>query len=89
MLRRRRVSFLLRERLQFAGSHLLSSLLAFNVGVEVGQLMFIGAVLAAGLVLSRWRPLEFRSLAARPAMAYAIGSLAAFWFIDRLAGFWG
>lgn len=31
-------SFLLRERLQFAGDHLLASLLAFNVGVEVGQL---------------------------------------------------
>ncbi len=31
-------SFLLRERLQFAGDHLISSLLAFNVGVEIGQL---------------------------------------------------
>ena len=31
-------SFLLRERLQFAGEHLLTSLLAFNVGVEIGQL---------------------------------------------------
>ena len=31
-------SFLLRERLQFAGDHLLASLLAFNVGVEFGQL---------------------------------------------------
>lgn len=31
-------SFLLRERLQFAGEHLLASLLAFNVGVEIGQL---------------------------------------------------
>ena len=31
-------SFLLRERLQFAGDHLLTSLLAFNVGVEIGQL---------------------------------------------------
>ncbi len=29
-------SFLLRERLQFAGDHLLASLLAFNVGVEIG-----------------------------------------------------
>ncbi len=34
-------SFLLRERLQFAGSHLLSSLLAFNVGVELGQLLVL------------------------------------------------
>jgi hypothetical protein len=31
-------SFLLRERLQFAGAHLVTSLLAFNVGVEIGQL---------------------------------------------------
>jgi len=31
-------SFLLRQRLQFAGEHLLTSLLAFNVGVEIGQL---------------------------------------------------
>jgi hypothetical protein len=32
-------SFVLSERLQFAGSHLLASLLAFNVGVELGQLL--------------------------------------------------
>jgi hypothetical protein len=31
-------SFALRETLQFAGQHLISSLLAFNVGVELGQL---------------------------------------------------
>jgi formate/nitrite transporter FocA (FNT family) len=31
-------SFALRESLQFAGSHLLTSLLSFNVGVELGQL---------------------------------------------------
>ncbi|MGE3617423.1 MAG: HupE/UreJ family protein [Gemmatimonadales bacterium] len=32
------LSFALRDSLQFAGRHLLSSLLAFNVGVELGQL---------------------------------------------------
>ena len=32
-------SFALRETLQFAGEHLLTSLLAFNVGVELGQLL--------------------------------------------------
>ena len=41
-------SFLLRERLQFAGDHLLSSLLAFNVGVEAGQLLVL-VVLIPGL----------------------------------------
>ena len=34
-------SFALRERLQFAGSHLLTSLLSFNIGVELGQLLVL------------------------------------------------
>lgn len=34
-------SFALSETLQFAGSHLLTSLLAFNLGVEIGQLLII------------------------------------------------
>jgi hypothetical protein len=38
-------SFALRDSLQFAGDHLLSSLLAFNVGVEIGQLVVLALVL--------------------------------------------
>lgn len=34
-------SFALRESLQFAGKHLLTSLLSFNVGVELGQLLVL------------------------------------------------
>jgi len=34
-------SFALRQTLQFAGSHLLTSLLSFNIGVELGQLLVI------------------------------------------------
>jgi hypothetical protein len=34
-------SFALRDSLQFAGSHLVSALLAFNVGVELGQLLVL------------------------------------------------
>ncbi len=34
-------SFLLRESLQFAGSHVTTSLLAFNVGVELGQIFVL------------------------------------------------
>ena len=34
-------SFALRETLQFAGSHLLTSLLSFNIGVEIGQLLVL------------------------------------------------
>ena len=34
-------SFALRETLQFAGNHLLTSLLSFNIGVELGQLLVL------------------------------------------------
>lgn len=34
-------SFLLTESMQFAGSHLVSSLLAFNLGVELGQILVL------------------------------------------------
>ncbi len=47
-------SFLLRERLQFAGDHLLASLLAFNVGVELGQLLVLAAMIPALYVLFRF-----------------------------------
>src|SRR5206468_1187526 len=38
-------SFALRETMQFAGSHLLTSLLSFNVGVELGQILVLVAVI--------------------------------------------
>ncbi len=47
-------SFALRESLQFAGSHLLSSLLAFNVGVELGQLLVIGIAIPILAALFQW-----------------------------------
>jgi hypothetical protein len=43
-------SFALRESLQFAGSHLLTSLLSFNAGVELGQLAML-ALMVPGLYL--------------------------------------
>ncbi len=65
------------------------ALLAFNVGVEAGQLLFIGTVVALALLFSRWRLPAAMAVHARPALAYAIGTLSTFWFIDRLAGFAG
>lgn len=38
-------SFALRETLQFAGSHLLTSLLSFNVGIELGQLLVLAILI--------------------------------------------
>jgi hydrogenase/urease accessory protein HupE len=63
------------------------ALFSFNVGVEAGQLIFIGAVFAA---LAAARRIDFPSVVERHALSvatYAIGTMAAFWFIERLAGF--
>ncbi|MDX1490094.1 MAG: HupE/UreJ family protein [Pseudohongiellaceae bacterium] len=48
-------SFLLTESMQFAGTHLVTSLLAFNIGVEIGQLLvIIIAVPALALVFKHF-----------------------------------
>jgi HupE / UreJ protein len=47
-------SFALRETLQFAGSHLLTSLLSFNVGVEIGQLLVLALLVPALELLFRF-----------------------------------
>jgi len=47
-------SFALRESLQFAGSHLLTSLLSFNVGVELGQLAVLAIMVPGLYVLFRF-----------------------------------
>ena len=63
------------------------ALFSFNVGVEIGQLIFIGAVLS---VIAGIRRIRIPALAERHAplaAAYAIGTTAAFWFIERLAAF--
>jgi hypothetical protein len=52
-------SFALRQTLQFAGSHLITSLLSFNIGVELGQLLVL-AVLIPSLGLLFHRVVEER-----------------------------
>ena len=47
-------SFVLRETLQFAGEHLVTSLLAFNVGVELGQLFALVLLVPALSLLFRF-----------------------------------
>jgi hydrogenase/urease accessory protein HupE len=67
-------------------SDIVLALLFFNVGVEAGQIVFVaGALVLTGLIKRigfKW-PEWMESLP-----AYAIGSLAAFWFIQRTASFW-
>jgi hypothetical protein len=47
-------SFALRQTLQFAGSHLLTSLLSFNIGVELGQLLVLVLLIPALNLLFRY-----------------------------------
>jgi len=61
------------------------ALLAFNVGVEAGQLMFVAVVVALIALLRRvkmpaprWAPLV---------APYGIGAIAMFWVIERTAAF--
>jgi hydrogenase/urease accessory protein HupE len=64
------------------------ALFAFNVGVEIGQLIFIAAVLGALRCAAQWIKFPvFVERHARPITTYAIGIMAAYWFIERLAGF--
>ena len=61
------------------------ALLMFNVGVETGQLLFVAVVLILFALLKRL-PLTAPQGAWR-VLPYSIGSLAAFWTIDRVMSF--
>ena len=51
-------SFALRETLQFAGSHLLTSLLSFNLGVELGQILVLLLLIPSLELLFRYTVAE-------------------------------
>jgi hypothetical protein len=61
------------------------ALLMFNVGVELGQLLFVVAVLALRAVFVRLPVPVPRWGAYVP--AYAIGTLAMYWVFERIAAF--
>lgn len=65
------------------------ALFAFNLGVELGQLLFIAAVLALVAAVRKVRGLGAVAGQGVRWAPYAIGSLAAFWFVERVAAFVG
>lgn len=62
-------------------NHLLVALLTFNLGVEAGQLLVVGAAWCAMLLLRRWH----RAPLLRAPAIYLAGSIAAYWSIGRVA----
>lgn len=73
-------SFALRETLQFAGSHLAASLLSFNVGVELGQILVLVVLIPMLNVL-------FRAVVAERMGTIILSAFVAHsgwhWMIDR------
>lgn len=72
-----------------------AALLFFNLGVEFGQVTFLFAVIVAYQALrflaGRLGKRRFSIEDLRPfetPTAYLVGSLASFWMIERIAGFW-
>ncbi|MGF1611094.1 MAG: HupE/UreJ family protein [Kiloniellales bacterium] len=61
------------------------ALLTFNIGVEAGQLLFVAQLLVLLWLGPRMIALPPRWLQGAP--SYAIGSLAAFWLIERVVAF--
>ena len=73
-------SFALRESLQFAGDHLLISLLSFNLGVELGQLLVLALIVPALILVFR------HALAERIGtiiLSVIVAHTAWHWMIDR------
>lgn len=63
------------------------ALLFFNVGVEIGQLLFIGALIVAVRLARLTRQPASVGRSALLTTTYLIGSMASFWFVERLASF--
>ena len=63
------------------------ALLFFNVGVEIGQAMFILAVLLVYAWLKRMVAAKMDLARLTPLPAYLIGGLASYWMIGRIAAF--
>ena len=73
-------SFALRQTMQFAGSHLLASLLSFNVGVELGQLLVLAVLIPALDLLFRYVVAERMGTIILSAL---VAHTAWHWMIDR------
>jgi hydrogenase/urease accessory protein HupE len=68
------------------------ALFSFNIGVEIGQLLFVAVIVLTALSLRRLFPRFMSMMTTRGrrgmrAMAYAIGTVSAVWFLSRLSAF--
>jgi hypothetical protein len=76
---------MLKEQLQFAGSHLLVSLLSFNVGIEIGQLAVLCVFVPALALLFRGRMAGRMGIIVLSAI---IANVAWQWMLERGEVLW-
>ena len=62
------------------------ALVFFNIGVELGQLAFVAVVLTSGWLIHKMNAFPIRQT--EMVATYVIGGIAAYWTIERVAGFW-
>lgn len=74
-------SFLLQNQLQFVGDHLLLSLLAFNIGIELGQLLFIALVIP--IVAFTMGRIRLSEIVVTVVVSAFVGHTAWHWLVER------
>lgn len=74
-------SFALRDTLQFAGDHILVSLLGFNLGIELGQILVLLAIVPLLKLATRWVPQKGLTLVLSALIAHS----AWHWLMERWA----
>jgi hypothetical protein len=72
-------AFALQSTLQFAGDHVLTSLLSFNVGIELGQLLVLVLLVPALNVLFRYVDARVGGIV----IAVIVGHTAWHWLAER------
>ncbi len=74
-------------------TELVTGLLFFNVGVEIGQALFAALVIATLFLVRRAVVLrmseEVLNTRLRYTMSYGVGCVASYWLVGRAAGFLG
>lgn len=66
-------------------TELVTALLFFNIGVEIGQILFVLVVVAQLALLRQWQGFPLAQL--QRVLIFSAGSMATFWTIERIAGF--
>ena len=70
-------------------TEITTSLLFFNIGVEIGQIIFVLCIIAIfKIIISAIRVSDDVIPKLEKPAAYVVGSLAAFWMIERIYSFW-